>query len=135
MTEKIKTLKIIHLAVCAGVLLVYFMVGNISIEHLKKIPAINSSSVVYVLIPILAVVLGNFLFKSQLRQIDKKKSLEAQLPIYQSASIMRWAVLEGAAFLILFLKPDFVLFGLLIIIYIIVLRPTEERVKSDLQDL
>ncbi|MFB9079138.1 MFS transporter [Flavobacterium procerum] len=135
MTEKIKTLRIIHLAVCAGVLLIYFMVGNISIEHLKKIPAIDSSSVVYVFIPILAVVLGNFLFKSQLKQIDKKKSIESQLPIYQSASIMRWAVLEGAAFLILFLKPDFVLFGFLIIIYIIVLRPTEERIKNDLQDL
>lgn len=48
---------------------------------------------------------------------------------------MRWAILEGAAFLILFLKPDFVLFGLLIIIYLIFLRPTEERVNNDLINL
>lgn len=134
MTEKIKTLQIIHLAICAGTILAYFFIGELSIEKLKNIPVIDSSSIVYVFIPVLAFVLSTFLFKSQLKQIDPKLKTEAKLPIYQAASIMRWAVLEGAAFLILFLKPDFVLFGILIIIYLTFLRPTEERINNDLSN-
>ncbi|MFH6969321.1 MFS transporter [Flavobacterium sp. FlaQc-28] len=132
MTQKIKTLQIIHLAVCAGTILVYFFLGELSIEKLKNIPSIDSSSIAYVFIPILAFVLSAFLFKSQLKQIDPKLKTEDKLPVYQTASIMRWTVLEGAAFLILFLKPDFILFGILIIIYLIFLRPTEERINNDL---
>ncbi|OXB03891.1 MFS transporter [Flavobacterium plurextorum] len=132
MTEKIKTLQIIHLAVCAGTILAYFLLGELSIEKLKNIPVIDSSSIVYVFIPILAFVLSTFLFKSQLKQIDPKLKTEDKLPVYQTASIMRWAVLEGAAFLILFLKPDFILFGILIIIYLIFLRPTAEKINNDL---
>lgn len=132
MSQKIKTLQIIHLAVCAGTILVYFFLGELSIEKLKNIPSIDSSSIVYVFIPVLAFVLSTFLFKSQLKQIDPKLRTEDKLPVYQTASIMRWTVLEGAAFLILFLKPDFILFGLLIIIYLIFLRPTEERVNNEL---
>lgn len=131
MTEKIKTLQIIHLAICAGTILAYFFVGEISLETLK-IPTIDSSSIVYALIPVFAFVLSTFLFKSQLKQIDPKLKLEDKLPIYQVASIMRWAVLEGAAFILLFFKPDFILFGILIIIYLIFLRPTEDRITNDL---
>ena len=125
-------MQIIHLAVCAGTILVYFFLGELSIEKLKNIPSIDSSSIAYVFIPILAFVLSAFLFKSQLKQIDPKLKTEDKLPVYQTASIMRWTVLEGAAFLILFLKPDFILFGILIIIYLIFLRPTEERINNDL---
>lgn len=133
MTEKIKTLQIIHLAICAGTILAYFLLGEISVEKLS-IPTIDSSSVVYVAIPVLAFVLSGILFKTQLKQIDPKLKLEDKLPIYQAASIMRWAILEGAAFLILFLKPEFILFGILIIIYLVFLRPTEDRITNDLSD-
>ncbi|AWK07407.1 MFS transporter [Flavobacterium crocinum] len=131
MSEKIKTLQIIHLAICAGTLAAYFFLVEFSIKTLD-IPNIDSSSAIYILIPVSAYILSTFLFKSQLKQIDPKLKLEEKMPVYQAASIMRWAVLEGAAFLILFVKPDFVLFGILIIIYLIFLRPTEERINNDL---
>lgn len=133
MTEKIKTLQIIHLAICAGTIIAYFIVGDISLETLH-VPIIDSASVLYLVIPILAFVLSSILFKAQLKQIDPKLKLEDKLPIYQAASIMRWAVLEGAAFLILFLKPEFILFGILLIVYLIFLRPTEDRITNDLSD-
>ncbi|MBZ4037143.1 MFS transporter [Flavobacterium sp. 17A] len=133
MTEKIKTLQIIHLAVCAGVILAYFFVGEITLEKLK-IPELSTIGILYTLIPILAYVISTFLFKSQIRQIDPKLKLEEKLPFYQAASILRWAILEGAAFILLFLTPEFVIFGILIIIYLIFLRPTEERIKNDLSD-
>lgn len=133
MTQKIKTLQTIHLAICAGIIVAYFMIGNLSIDSLN-IQSIDSSEMVFVAIPILAFVLSNFLFKSQLKQTNSKLKSEENLPIYQTASIIRWAILEGAAFLILFVSPDFQLFGILIIAYLVFLRPTEDRVNNDLQN-
>lgn len=132
MTEKIRTLQIIHLAISAGTIIVYLTVGQLSIDKLK-IDAIDSSEIVYVLIPVLAFVLSNFLFKSQLKQINPKSAINDKLPVYQTASIIRWAILEGAAFVLLFLKPDFMLFGILIIAYLVFLRPTEGRITSDFE--
>ncbi|MRX67143.1 hypothetical protein SAMN06265349_1021084 [Flavobacterium resistens] len=133
MSDRIKTLQILHLAICAGTIVAYYILGDLSIEKLQ-IPVIDSSSVIYIVIPVLAFVLSSFLFKSQLKQINPKLKLEEKFPIYQTASILRWAVLEGAAFLILILNPDFILFGILILIYLIFLRPTAERIDNDLSD-
>lgn len=133
MTQKIKTLQTIHLAICAGIIVAYFMIGNLSMETLK-IKSIDSSEIIFVAIPILAFVFSNFLFKSQLKQANPKLKPEENLPIYQTASIIRWAILEGAAFLILFVSPKFQLFGLLIIAYLAFLRPTEERINNELQN-
>ena len=133
MTEKIKALQVIHFAICAGTIFAYFFVGEISIEKLK-IPELSTIGIIYTLIPILAYVISTFIFKSQIKQIDPKLKLEEKLPFYQAASIMRWAILEGAAFILLFLTPDYIIFGILIIVYLIFLRPTEERIKNDLSD-
>jgi uncharacterized membrane protein YoaK (UPF0700 family) len=133
MTEKIKTLQIIHLAICAGIIVAYFMIGNLSLDSLK-IQSIDASEIIFVAIPILAFVLSNFLFKSQLKQANPKQKLEENLPVYQTASIIRWAILEGAAFIILFLSQKFLLFGILIILYLAFLRPTEDRINNDLQN-
>lgn len=134
MNEKIRILKVIHLAICAGTIIVYFILGQNSITNLK-IPTIDSTSIVYLAIPILAFGLSNFLFKLRLKQIDPKLKPEEKLPLYQAASITRWAILEGSAFVILFLKPDFIAFGILIILYLIFLRPTEEKINNDLNSL
>jgi hypothetical protein len=133
MNEKIKTLQIIHLAICAGTIIAYYIIGDLSLEMLH-VPVIDSTSIIYLAIPVLAILLSNMLFKAQLKQIDPKLKLEDKMPIYQAASIMRWAVLEGAAFLILILKPDFILFGVLVLIYLIFLRPTTEKIENDLSN-
>ncbi len=134
MTEKIKTLKIIHLAICAGTIMGYLFVGNISIETINA-QSINSSDYIYFTIPIIAFFLSNFLFKSQLKQVDTKLKPEDNLPIYQTASIVRWAVLEAAAFFILFMKENLLLLGIIIIAYLVFLRPTEDRINRDLSNL
>lgn len=133
MTQKIKTLQNIHLAICAGIIIVYFIIGNLSIETLT-IKTIDSSEIVFVAIPFLAFFLSNILFKSQLKQVNAKMNPEENLPIYQTASIMRWAILEGAAFFILFVSPKFQLLGIITIAYLAILRPTEDRIIKDLQN-
>jgi hypothetical protein len=131
MKEKIKVLQIIHLAICAGIVIVYLFIAQLSFESLK-IETAESSDLIYFAIPILAFFLSNFLFKSQLNQVDPKLKPEENLPIYQTASIIRWAILEASALLILFLKQDLLLLGILIIIYLVFLRPTEDRIVSEL---
>jgi len=134
MKEKIKTIQIIHLAICAGVSLAYFFIGEPSAQHLK-IPKIDAASALYLIIPVLAILAGNFIFKSQLKQADPQLKPEENLPVYQTACITRWAILEGAAFVILFLKPDFLIIGILLIVYLVSLRPTEERIINDLKNV
>ena len=131
MNEKIKVLQIIHLAICAGTVIAYLFIAQLSIENLK-IETTDSSDLIYFAIPILAFFLSNFLFKSQLNQVDPKLKPEENLPIYQTASIIRWVILEASALLILFLKQDLLVLGIVIILYLVFLRPTEDRIVSDL---
>lgn len=132
MTEKLKSLKLIHLGICIAIIMVYIFVGQFTLEQLKG-QEIDSEDLVYLAIPIAAFFLSNFMFKSQLKQVDSKASLEENFPAYQTASIIRWAILEGAAFFILLMKPDLLIFGILIILYLAFLRPTEEKMSSDIQ--
>ena len=130
MNEKIKVLQIIHLGICAGTIVAYLFVGDFSVEILN-VPSIDSSDLIYFAIPILALFLSNFLFKSQLKQVNPKLIPEDNLPIYQTASLIRWSVLEAAALLILFLKQELLVLGILLIIYLVSLRPTEDKIVSE----
>lgn len=132
MKEKINTLKVIHLAISAGMILAYIFAGQFTIEQLKG-QEIDADDLIYLAIPFASFFLSNFMFKSQLRQADPKSTLEEKLPVYQTASIIRWAILEGGAFLILFMKPDLLIFGILLILYLMYLRPTEEKIVNDFQ--
>jgi hypothetical protein len=129
MNAKIKVLQIIHLSICAGTVVAYLFVGELSVKSLN-IQSIDSSEILYFAIPILALFLSNFLFKSQLKQVDPNLKPEGNLTIYQTASIIRWTVLEGAALVILFLKQELLVLGILIIIYLVSLRPTEDKIVS-----
>ena len=125
MNQKIKTLKIIHLALIAGVTLAYFIIGDFkNILNLE----IDDSSLIYSFIPAVAYVLSNFLFNKTLKNIKENSSDDENFAIYQSASIIKWAVIEGACFLILFLKPDFILFGVILLFHMILLAPKEEKI-------
>tara|TARA_R110002050_G_scaffold74772_6_gene160331 strand:- start:99907 stop:100308 length:402 start_codon:yes stop_codon:yes gene_type:complete len=132
MKEKIKVTQIIHLAMCLGLIFAYSIIGDINSLTSFSTESINSSNIIFIVIPLIAYVLSNFLFNSQLKNIDPKLKLEEKIPFYQSASIIRWAVLEAASFLILFLNRDFMIFGILIIIYLIFIRPTEDKIKMEL---
>lgn len=132
MTQKLKILKLIHLAICTGVILAYIFAGQITVEQLKG-QEIKSSDLIYLVIPIAAFLLSNFMFKNQLKHINPDLKLEEKFTFYQTASIIRWAILETAAFLILFIKPALVIFGILLIGYIFLLRPSEDKTLNDLQ--
>lgn len=133
MKEKFRPIQIIHLSLIAGISIVYFMLGNLQSLDFLELPKITSSSFIYLLIPLGAIIVGHLLFKNQLANVQSKLTPEEKLGPYQTASIIRWALLEGAAFLILFLSPDLILIGLILIVYMAFLRPTLEGMQRDFQ--
>lgn len=132
MSEEIKSLKIIHIAMCVGLIAIsYFMVDDF-VHNLLNLPPLDSSTLPFLLVPVAAFYLSDFLFKNQMKQMDKDADLKNKLPIYQTANIIRWAILEVAAIVIVVLKPEFLILTLLIILYLFYLGPTESRVKNEL---
>ena len=125
MKQKVKTLKFIHLALVAGVTLAYFILGDF--ENIFSM-VIDDASLLYAFIPAIAYVFSNFMFKNMLSKIQKEASNEEKFAIYQTASIARWAIIEGACFLILILKPDFLLLGVILLIYLILLAPKKAQI-------
>ncbi len=130
-SEKLNLLKIIHIVICAGIILVYIFIGDLHTLALLKIPKVDSESLIFLLIPLLSIFLSNFLYKEHLKKVDKRLSLEEKIPQYQTASIIRWAIIEGGIFIILFLKKEFILLGIFLIIYLIFLKPSVERMRKD----
>jgi len=135
MTEKFRTLQIIHLSLIAGITIIYFLIGDIQSMDFLKLPKITSSTFIYLLIPLAAIILGNILFKQQLGNVQSNLTLEEKLGPYQTASLIRWSLLEGAAFFIVFIKKDFIIIGLILIIYMAILKPTIEGMKRDFQTI
>ncbi|PKG51737.1 MFS transporter [Olleya sp. 1-3] len=135
MKEQLKVFRIIHLALVAGLVVAYFVLGNLSDFSQLKSPTLNNDNMIYLAIPIAAFIISNLLFKMLVSKIDNALSLKEKIVPYQSASIVRYAIIEGAAFLILILKPELIVFGLLLIVYLALLMPTEQRIKRDLQIL
>ena len=135
MKEQLKVFRIIHLALVAGLVVAYFVLGNLSDFSQLKLPTLNNDNMIYLAIPIAAFIISNLMFKMLISKIDNALSLKEKIVPYQSASIVRYAIIEGAAFLILILKPELIVFGLLLIVYLALLMPTEQRIKRDLQIL
>lgn len=135
MQSQLKVIKIIHIGLVTGLILAYFVLGNLSNFSQLKLPIVKSDDIIFLLIPIAAIAIGNVLFKSLISKIDAKLSFEDKLIPYQTASIVRWAIIEGAAFVILIIKPELVVFGLFLIAYLVLLMPNNYRIKRDLNHL
>lgn len=136
--QSLKTFSIIHLALCSGV----FIFGFIMFSKIKSTEIIldDSTDVFKYIIPcasIAAIFLSNFLFKSQLNSISENAELKEKMVKYQSASIIKYAILEGVSILsivIYSLTSNFlyllIAFGMLL--YLISQRPTLSKIISDL---
>jgi len=132
MSEKIKALKIIHLGICCASIITYCVIGYLYIGRLN-ITNIPADSLIYIALPVLALIISNVIFNIINRNAKAGMTIDESFAIYQSASITRWAILEGTAFLILFLIPEIVLFGIIIICYLVFLRPGEDNFQKELQ--
>ncbi|RNC88514.1 MAG: MFS transporter [Allomuricauda sp.] len=131
MEEKFKPIKTIHIALVLGITLAYFLIGDLQNLDFLHMPETDTTLYLFLLIPIAAVFLGNMLYKQQLKNGERDQPLENKIGIYQTASLIRWAMVEGAAFLILFLKKELIIIGICLILYLVLLWPSQERMKRD----
>ena len=132
MKEKLKTVKMIHLALCAGVTMALLVIGDLTTITEFQFPEMDSTSILGIVIPAVAFVLSNVVYKINLRKVDPDLSLEEKIPLYQTFCLVRWAIIEGSVFFILFSQPAFTVFGLALIAYMAFLHPTEDRFRRNM---
>ncbi|MEM8937909.1 MAG: MFS transporter [Bacteroidota bacterium] len=130
-TKKLNSTKIIHVALCLGVALIYFVLGDLHTLEFLTVPNIDAFTLMYLTGGVSAIFLSNMVYKQQLKNVNPKLTLEQRVGNYQTASIIRWAILEGAAFLILFLKKELLIIGLFLILFMVFSKPSFEGMKRD----
>lgn len=133
MKAKLKNIQGLHTAICLAILIAYGMLGNItSFESVTSL-RLDPTSVISLVGLLLSIRFSQYLYKRQLKNINAQQRLEEKILLYQTASIIRWAIIEAAAFLILFLDPNFILFGVFILLYLLWIRPTEDQFRKDVE--
>lgn len=137
-TPKFKTMQIIHLALLAGMCLFAVVVFFLKQSTVVKF---NKDDVFTFIVPVMAIMgvfASSFLFGKALPNAQKQTAVYRKFSMYQTATIMRYAFLEGPALfatIVYFLTGNFLylLIAIAIIAYFITLRPTKDKLTDDLK--
>ena len=124
MKKQFTTLSTIYFALLAGIILAFFFGHEVNLE---KISAISENQYAYLLIPIAGIVGSQLFFEFNMKKLRSKKENENKSAEYQTASLIRWAVLEGAAFISIFNEEAPQINVVIIIAYFILIRPTFDK--------
>nr|WP_294942857.1 hypothetical protein [uncultured Mucilaginibacter sp.] len=136
----LRTITIIHLALGAGQVL--FGVVVLSLSNRIIINVRDTHDPMVYLVPLLAVTcffLSNFMFKKVLSSAIKPEStLRQKLMYYQTALIIRLALLEGPSLfgiVAFFLTGSlfFLLISGFLVCYFIYIRPTKDNIEETLE--
>ncbi len=134
----LKTLKVLHSAFCLSILVfsvvVYFVTDDHSFFNTEGMNAL------YYGIPILAVLLiygSKGVYANALSKIPNDMPLEQKISNYSTANIIRYAMIEGPAFLcvaVSFMSGSllFLIIALCILLYLYSIKPTKAKLIEDL---
>jgi hypothetical protein len=134
----LKTIGVIHLALILGQVMFGVLIICQTRQSILFIPKANDSFfIVAIILTITAIAGGTFWFKQNIDNATSKDSLKQKLMVYQTAFIKRFALLDGASlFAIVVSSVRGNLFYLLIagaiILFMLVLRPTKDKIENDL---
>lgn len=136
-----KTTKYIHLAICAFLALV------IGVIYVVLKPGLNpkddaTSMMLELIVPLIAVISiasGHFFYKRIIKRSKNLKLPLARLEQYRVASLVRWAAVEGSAFLAILSfvftgRNNMLLYALMLGVLLIYLRPLRTRIITELGD-
>ena len=134
----LKSISIIHLALLAGQVIFAIVAYAQSIKVFFGISYMDD--VFMYIVPLAAIggfIAGYSIFKKQLAAIRSKNSLGEKIIAYQTALIIRYALLEGPCLLAVWAYLNnnnlfYLMVAGLLIVYFIFLRPTMEKVENDL---
>lgn len=135
----IKTLSIIHLGLLAGP----FMLGVLAYSQTENpyLDYTNTEDVFIYIVPVFAIsgiFLGNLLFKQMMATAMKSDGLRTKLVRFQTASLIKYALIEGPALLgaVAFLNTGnltYLYIAGVLILFLYLLRPTKEKIELGLQ--
>lgn len=134
----LRTISIIHLALNLGLIL--FGAVTFVINSGRNIFNYNTNDPFVIISPLLAIAGiagGIFLFNRQVASAQDKDTLKGKLAIYQGALIQKYALVEGAAMFAnvsyeLSRNLYFLIITGLLILYFISIKPTKDRLETDL---
>lgn len=139
---QVKGLLILHFALFAGQI-IFVLIATLLVS-LNLFPAVLGKYgpeliLLSASIEVVAIVLARMLYKRRLKKINQNNlTLSKKLDAYRSANITRWAILEGAALIVivLFLLTNqfLILFIVLALLFIFfTTRPTAPNIATDLE--
>lgn len=132
------TLTLLHMALTAGPLIVgLIFYSSTPIQEYKDIQG-DIAIYIFPLIGLMGFLSSMYMFKALTKNVENKPSLQEKLANFQSASLIRYALLEGPALLNLvwFSTTGNLLFltvaGVLILL-LFLQRPTKLKIDRELQ--
>lgn len=135
----LKTLALLHLAFTiasfALSLIILFVLDNYIVFNIENLDS------VYYILPIVAltiVYMSSVVFKNLIKSVNKNQALKDKLAKYQTASIVKYAMIEGPAVLCSVLalitgQLVFIVIAWCIIGYLYLAKPSDESVIKDLK--
>jgi len=141
MNTKLKMLQTIHLALCAGVFLFALVTIFLNREIMFFDPNPQTTAPFNPIFPIMGLITISssiFFFKNLISKIDKTEPVDSKINLYQSAFIISSALLEGGALFNMvgfFITHNsfFLIFAAANFIFLILNRPTKDKLISALQ--
>ena len=140
MTPKtyLKTFSILHYSIFAGLLIVASYI--FSLDSNAALDLTPENDIFFYVVPALAVlgfIGSNIIFKAYLNSLTINNSLKGKLTGYQSASLIKYALIEAPAFLAIIMFMDegnlyYMIIAGVLIAYFFMLRPTKEKIVNDL---
>ncbi len=137
--KMITTLTFIHLSFVSMLVIFAAAIYIIGEEWLFNFGSMDFGFPYFVPIAAIAgLILSDFLFKKLLKALESKNGLLGKLRGYQSAVLVKYALIEGPALLAVisaFMSGNlaYLAIGALLIFYFVLQRPTMLKVGSDLK--
>jgi len=141
MNGKLKTLQIIHLALCSGV----FLFALVTIFLNREITFFDANpkttapfNPIFPVVGLITISASIFFFKNVIAKIDKSADADSKINQYQSAFIISSALLEGGALFntvgfFITQNAFFLIFAAANFFFLILKRPTKDKLISTLQ--
>ena len=134
MEQKLKVLRIIHLAFIGQALFMYFIFGEVDKLEFLDFKNVEGPAYLMLFVPIAAVFASDFLYKQMLKKVERNSTDDQKIQHYMVACILRWALVEGPVFFLLFME-DFILVGLMLIGYLAFIGPSKDKMEQDIESV
>jgi len=134
----LRTFTLIHISLVAGVIIPGLMMF---LQIQNQIFSLSySGDVMFFVVPfmgIAGILVGNYLYGNNIKRLASKTTLMEKLNGFQSASIIKYALIEGPALLgiVAFMNEGnqyFLLISLFLALWLIAQKPTRDKVERDL---